>query len=277
MRVDIATLRMMEREKGLGFETIVEALESALASAYKRSHVEAEDARVTIDRASGDVTIFAQELDDAGNVVREWEDSPSDFGRIVAQTAKQVLMQRLREAERELTYGEYSGREGDLVTGTVQIHDVSTRCMANLERLDLQGLIVVGVGTLLDGNPINNFVERAATFNPDGILYGASAITIVRGGPSSPRVARTRRPLQREIAAERSPTCLRHSESSSSMALGLTRNTSTSDSVPPSPRAAEPKIAADAGGILHSLIWSPIRSKNSARSRARVMTAGVAT
>ncbi|HEX6257493.1 MAG TPA: transcription termination factor NusA [Euzebyales bacterium] len=123
MRVDIPTLRMMEREKGLGFETIVEALESALASAYKRSHADAEDARVTIDRDSGDVTIFAQELDEAGHVVREWEDSPSDFGRIVAQTAKQVLMQRLREAERELTYGEYSGREGDLVTGTVQIHD----------------------------------------------------------------------------------------------------------------------------------------------------------
>ncbi|HVM00958.1 MAG TPA: transcription termination factor NusA [Egibacteraceae bacterium] len=123
MKVEIEALRSIEREKGIGFDTVIEALESALASAYKRSDGEAEEARVVIDRATGEVTVHAQELDDDGNVVAEWVDTPHDFGRIVAQTAKQVLMQRLREAERELTYGEYSGKEGDLVTGTVQIHD----------------------------------------------------------------------------------------------------------------------------------------------------------
>ena len=123
MRVDIEALRSIEREKGIGFDTVVDALENALESAYKRSQAQAEEARVVIDRSSGEVTVFAQELDDEGNVISEWEDNPSDFGRIVAQTAKQVLMQRLREAERELTYGEYSGKEGDLVTGTIQIHD----------------------------------------------------------------------------------------------------------------------------------------------------------
>ncbi|MEX2621230.1 MAG: transcription termination factor NusA [Egibacteraceae bacterium] len=123
MKVEIEALRSIEREKGIGFDTVIEALESALASAYKRSDGDAEEARVVIDRVSGDVTVYAQELDDDGNVVNEWVDTPHDFGRIVAQTAKQVLMQRLREAERELTYGEYSGKEGDLVTGTIQIHD----------------------------------------------------------------------------------------------------------------------------------------------------------
>lgn len=123
MRVEIEALRSIEREKGIAFETVIEALESALASAYKRSNADAEDARVEIDRGDGEVTVFAQEVDDDGNIVREWEDTPHDFGRIVAQTAKQVLMQRLREAEREMTYGEYSGKEGDLVTGTIQIHD----------------------------------------------------------------------------------------------------------------------------------------------------------
>jgi transcription termination/antitermination protein NusA len=126
MKVDIEALRSIEREKGIAFDTVVEALESALASAYKRQAVNAEEARVIIDRTSGEVTVFAQELDDDGNVLSEWIDTPHDFGRIVAQTAKQVLMQRLREAERELTYGEYSGKEGDLVTGTVQIHDNRT-------------------------------------------------------------------------------------------------------------------------------------------------------
>jgi transcription termination/antitermination protein NusA len=123
MRVDIEALRSIEREKGIAFDTVVEALESALASAYKRQAAGAEEARVVIDRVSGDVTVYAQELDDEGNILSEWEDTPHDFGRIVAQTAKQVLLQRLREAERELTYGEYSGKEGDLVTGTIQIHD----------------------------------------------------------------------------------------------------------------------------------------------------------
>jgi N utilization substance protein A len=123
MNVDIEALRSIEREKGISFDTVVDALEGALASAYKRQSGQAEEARVIIDRDSGEVTVLAQELDDDGNVLREWVDEPSDFGRIVAQTAKQVLMQRLREAERELTYGEYSGKEGDLVTGKLQIHD----------------------------------------------------------------------------------------------------------------------------------------------------------
>jgi N utilization substance protein A len=123
MKVEIEALRSIEREKGIAFETVIEALESALASAYKRAEADAEEARVVIDRDSGEVVVFAQELDDDGNIVREWVDTPHDFGRIVAQTAKQVLLQRLREAEREVTYGEYSGKEGDLVTGTIQIHD----------------------------------------------------------------------------------------------------------------------------------------------------------
>jgi len=126
MKVDIEALRSIEREKGISFITVIEALESALASAYKRSAGDAEEARVLIDTASGEVTVYAQELDDDGNVVSEWVDDPRDFGRVVAQTAKQVLLQRLREAEREQTYGEYSGKEGDLVTGTIQIHDQRT-------------------------------------------------------------------------------------------------------------------------------------------------------
>jgi transcription termination/antitermination protein NusA len=131
VKVEIEALRSIEREKGIDFETVVSSLEGALASAYKRADGEAEEARVVIDRETGVVTVFAQELDVDGNVVEEWEDRPRDFGRIVAQTAKQVLMQRLREAEREMTYGEYSGKEGDLVSGTVQIHD------RNLVVLDL--------------------------------------------------------------------------------------------------------------------------------------------
>jgi transcription termination/antitermination protein NusA len=120
VKIDIDALRQIEREKGIDFLTVVEAFETAMASAYKRStHSTADEARVTVDRTTGEVTLFAQELDDEGNIVSEWREEPKDFGRIVAQTAKQVLLQRLREAEREVTYGEFVGREGDIVSGTV--------------------------------------------------------------------------------------------------------------------------------------------------------------
>jgi len=120
VKIDIDALRQIEREKGIDFLTVVEAFETAMASAYKRSSIaSADEARVSVDRTTGEVMLFAQELDDEGNVVSEWREEPKEFGRIVAQTAKQVLLQRLREAEREATYGEYVGREGDIVSGQI--------------------------------------------------------------------------------------------------------------------------------------------------------------
>lgn len=124
MKVEIEALEAIAREKSLSFDTVLEAMEGALANAYKRSNAEAEEARVVIDRGNGEVTVFAQKLDEDGTIIDEWVDTPTDAGgRMIAQTVKQVLTQRLREAERELTYGEYSGKQGDLVTGTIQIHD----------------------------------------------------------------------------------------------------------------------------------------------------------
>lgn len=121
-KIDIDALRLIAREKDLDFHTVVEAFETAFASAYKRAgQFEADEVRVHVDRGTGDITVYAQDLDDDGNVVSEWQETPTDLGRIVAQTARQVLLQRLREAEREATYGEYIGREGDIVTGTVSL------------------------------------------------------------------------------------------------------------------------------------------------------------
>jgi N utilization substance protein A len=123
MDIDIAALRSIEREKDIAFETVVEAIESALATAYKKNDGAHNDCRVEVDRKTGHVTLFARELDDEGAVVREWEDTPEDFGRIAAMTAKQVILQRLRDAEQEVTYGEYAGREGDIVAGIIQHHE----------------------------------------------------------------------------------------------------------------------------------------------------------
>ncbi|VAW06047.1 Transcription termination protein NusA [hydrothermal vent metagenome] len=116
-------LELLARDQGVSPETILDALANALVSAYKRTPGAAEEARVTIDPDSGVMTVYGQELDEDGVVVREWEDTPEDFGRIAAQTAKQVIKQRLRDAKREQVFDLYDGREGDLVTGIVQQSD----------------------------------------------------------------------------------------------------------------------------------------------------------
>jgi transcription termination/antitermination protein NusA len=124
-------LRELEREKGISFDTILAGLEEALASAYKawmRQHdpdmdEEAVGVRVQLDPESGAMQAWTQELDiDTQEVLSEQSaDVPDDFlGRIAAQTAKQVIYQKLRDAEREMTYEEFAGREGDIVTGIIQ-------------------------------------------------------------------------------------------------------------------------------------------------------------
>jgi N utilization substance protein A len=130
MQIPLDSLREVERERGISFETLLEAIEKALASAYLRmaGGDETRGARAVIDREDGTVTVYAQEVEidpdtEEIEILKEWEDTPADFGRIAAQTAKQVILQRLREAERDITFGEYSGREGDIVTGIVQQQD----------------------------------------------------------------------------------------------------------------------------------------------------------
>jgi N utilization substance protein A len=140
----IAALRELEREKGIAFETILGGLEEAMASAYKahwkQEHPDGDDEfvgfRAVIDPETGDLRMWQQELEEVDTppvegsdetglemqVVSEAEvEVTDDFkGRIGAQTAKQVIFQKLRDAEREMTYEEFAGREGDVVTGIVQ-------------------------------------------------------------------------------------------------------------------------------------------------------------
>ena len=116
-------LRALAAERGISEEDLLLALANALVTAYKRLPNAAEEAEVEIDPDSGEIRVIALELDEDGNVVREWDDTPSDFGRIAAQTAKQVITQRIREVERERKYEEFAGREGEIVTGIVQQTD----------------------------------------------------------------------------------------------------------------------------------------------------------
>jgi len=116
-------LQQIAKDKGISVDTLLDALANALLAAYKRMPDAEEFATVTVDPDTGDIRVYGQEVDDDDNVIREWDVTPKDFGRIAAQTAKQVMTQRIREAERDLKYEEYAGREGDIVTGIIQQSD----------------------------------------------------------------------------------------------------------------------------------------------------------
>jgi N utilization substance protein A len=120
MDIDMTALRGMVREKEISFETLVGAIESALLVAYHHTVGAQPRARASLDRTTGHVTVWAAETDEQGGVLREYDDTPEGFGRIASSTARQVILQRLREAEDERTFGEFSGREGDVVSGVIQ-------------------------------------------------------------------------------------------------------------------------------------------------------------
>ncbi|MGI6587783.1 MAG: transcription termination factor NusA [Peptococcia bacterium] len=138
----IQALHDLEKEKGVDFEILIEAIEAALISAYKKNFGTLQNVRVVFDKNTGEIKVFSRknvvektsdkrmeislnearkldpryELDD----VVEIEVTPQKFGRIAAQTAKQVVVQRIREAERDMIYDEFTNREGDIITGIVQ-------------------------------------------------------------------------------------------------------------------------------------------------------------
>ncbi|MCP3739132.1 transcription termination factor NusA [Rossellomorea sp. BNER] len=138
-------LIILEKEKGISRDVIIEAIEAALVSAYKRNFNQAQNVRVDLNLESGTMRVFARKevvdevfdsrleisLEDAKDInpsyevgdIVELEVTPKDFGRIAAQTAKQVVTQRVREAERGIIYSEFVDREEDIMTGIVQRQD----------------------------------------------------------------------------------------------------------------------------------------------------------
>ncbi len=136
MDIDLSILRMLEREKEISFDVLVEAIEQALLTAYHKTPGAQENARVQLDRRSGHVTVYAAELDDEGNQVGEYDDTPDGFGRIAATTAKQIMLQRLRDAEDDIRFGEFSGKEGDIVSGIIQQGRNPDDVMVDLGKLE---------------------------------------------------------------------------------------------------------------------------------------------
>ena len=138
-------LVLLEKEKGISRDVIIEAIEAALISAYRRNFNQAQNVRIDINFGTGTMRVFARKevvdqvfdprleisLEDAKKInpnyqiedIVELEVTPKEFGRIAAQTAKQVVTQRVREAERGIIYSEFIDREEDIMTGIVQRQD----------------------------------------------------------------------------------------------------------------------------------------------------------
>lgn len=147
----IGALEALEKERGLDKDVLIEAIEAALISAFRRNFGTAQNVRVEVDRHTGDIKVIGQRrivetvedprgeisLEEARAIdpryqvedVIENEVTPKDFGRIAAQTAKQVVMQRLREAERGIIYEEFHSREGDIISGVVHRYEHRTAFM----------------------------------------------------------------------------------------------------------------------------------------------------
>ena len=136
MDIDLSVLRTLEREKEISFDILIEAIEQALLTAYHKSPGAVEESRVELDRKTGHVTVYAAELDDEGNKLGEYDDTPEGFGRIAATTAKQIMLQRLRDAEDDIRFGEFSGKEGDLISGVIQQGRNPDDVMVDLGKLE---------------------------------------------------------------------------------------------------------------------------------------------
>ena len=193
----ISAMDELEKVRGISKDYLVESLEAALVTAYKKNFDSADNVKVTIDGLSGEIHIYAVmnvveevqdplleiELKEAKKVNKkaklgetvDVEIKPKDFGRIAAQTAKQVVVQKIREVERDMVFTEYSDKKGEIVSGLVQKADPGTAIIVDLGKLE-------GVMPLKEQIPTENYkvndkirgyvmsVERGAKGNPQVII-----------------------------------------------------------------------------------------------------------
>ena len=120
MDIDMAALRMVEAEKGVSLDTLMAAIEDALLKAYHNAPGALDDARVEVDRKNGHVIVMATEVDENGNKIGEFDDTPAGFGRIATTTARSIIMQRLLEAEDEQVLGAFRDKQGEVISGIIQ-------------------------------------------------------------------------------------------------------------------------------------------------------------
>lgn len=136
MDIDLSVLKFIEREKEIPFNELVSIIEAAILAAYQKHVGNTEPARAELSKSTGHVNIFAPVLDEEGVKTGETEVTPENFGRVAAAAAKQVIFNRLREINDESLFGEFSGKEGDIVAGTIQQGQKSYMVYVNLGTIE---------------------------------------------------------------------------------------------------------------------------------------------
>lgn len=119
MDISMNELKIVESELGVDLDILLGAIEEALLHAYNRAPGAIRGARIELNRSTGVVTVWAPEEDEEGNVIGEFDDTPNDFGRIATSTARSIIAQRLRDAESARILGDFKGKQGKIVAGTV--------------------------------------------------------------------------------------------------------------------------------------------------------------
>ena len=183
MNIDMAALHAIEIDRGIAVDELLETIKSALLTAYRHSEGHQPTARIEIDRKSGMVRVMARETDADGNLVSEWDDTPEGFGRVAATTARQVMLQRFRDAENERVFGEFSAREGDIVGGVVQ-RDA---------RENARGNVVVHLGSETKGS--DGMIRTAEQVPGENYAHGERLRCYVVGvtrGVREPRIELSR-------------------------------------------------------------------------------------
>ena len=136
MDIDLSVLKFIEREKEIPFNELVSIIEAAILAAYQKHVGNSEPARAELSKSTGHLNIYAPVLDEEGVKTGETEVTPENFGRVAAAAAKQVIFNRLREINDESLFGEFSGKEGDIVAGTIQQGQKSYMVYVNLGTIE---------------------------------------------------------------------------------------------------------------------------------------------
>jgi N utilization substance protein A len=194
VNIDIAALRAIEADKGIPIEMVISTIQTALLTAYRHTEGHQSNAWIDVDRKTGSVRVMAKEIDADGNVISEWDDTPEGFGRIAATTARQVILQRLRDAEHERSFGEYSTHEGEIVNGVIQ-RDT---------RANAKGTVIVRIGS--DANGADGLLPPAEQVPGESYEHGERIKCYVVGvarGNRGPQItlSRTHPNLVRKLFA----------------------------------------------------------------------------
>ena len=197
----IMAMEELEKERGISKDYLLESLEVALASAYKKNFDSAENEKITMDSETGEIHIYAQKevveviedeklqivLEDArkidkkaklGDVINV-EIEPKNFGRIAAQAAKQHIIQKVREAERNMIYNEYNDRKGEVVTGIIQKADKGT---VILDLGKLEGIMPLKEQIPTETYKVNDKI-KAYVLNVEKGLKGTPQVLVTRSHP----------------------------------------------------------------------------------------------